>query len=102
METFLRDIRLYVSRDGKVPFVQWLDSLKDRKARAKIRVRLDRVRFGNLGDHRALGHGLWELRVDYGPGYRVYFGQVGPTIVVLLGGGVKARQDRDIRQAQAH
>src|SRR3972149_5545934 len=64
METFPRDIQLYVARDGKVPFAQWLNSLKDRKARARIRVRLDRVRLGNLGDHRALGQGLWESRVD--------------------------------------
>lgn len=101
VETFPRDIRLYVAPDGKVPFSQWLNALRDPKARAKIRVRLDRVRLGNFGDHRAVGEGLWELRIAYGPGYRVYFGQVGPRIVVLLGGGVKATQDRDIRQAQA-
>jgi putative addiction module killer protein len=80
-------IQLYVGRDGRVLFAQWLNFLKDRRARAKIRVRLDRVRLGNLGDHRALGEGLWELRIDYGPGYRVYFGQVGTRIVLLLGGG---------------
>lgn len=101
METFPRDIQLYVTPAGKVPFTQWLDGLRDSKARAKIRVRLDRVRLGNLGDHRAVDEGVWELRIDYGPGYRVYFGQVGTQVVVLLGGGVKATQARDIRQAHA-
>ena len=101
MGTFPHDIQLYVTPDGKAPFSQWLSVLRDPKARAKIRVRLDRVRLGNLGDHRPVGEGVWEFRIDYGPGYRVYFGQVGTRIVVLLGGGAKATQDRDIRQAQA-
>ena len=62
------EIELYVTRDGRVPFAEWLNALRDPKARAKIRIRLDRVRLGNLGDHNAVGRGVSELRVDYGPG----------------------------------
>ncbi|HEY9780900.1 MAG TPA: type II toxin-antitoxin system RelE/ParE family toxin, partial [Leptolyngbyaceae cyanobacterium] len=75
------------------------ESLRDIKARAKIRARLDRVEAGNLGDYRAVGKGVCELRIDYGPGYRVYFGQVGTTIILLLCGGDKSTQSEDIRQA---
>lgn len=64
-----------------------------------IRARLDRVEAGNLGDYKAVDKGVWELRIDYGPGYRVYFGQVGTTLIVLLCGGDKSSQDEDIRQA---
>ena len=65
MGTFPRDIQLYVTPDGKAPFSQWLSALRDPKARAKIRVRLDRVRLGNLGDQRPVGEGVWEFRIDY-------------------------------------
>lgn len=76
--------------------------MTDPQARARIRVRLDRVRLGNLGDCRPVGEGVHELRVDYGPGYRVYFGQSGGTIVVLLCGGDKRAQEQDIKQAKAY
>jgi putative addiction module killer protein len=64
-----------------------------------IRARLDRVEAGNLGDYKVVGKGVGELRIDYGPGYRVYFGQLGTTVIVLLCGGDKSSQDEDIRQA---
>lgn len=83
-----------------MPFSEWLISLRDNKARAKIRVRLDRVSLGNLGDCHGVGDGVQELRIDYGPGYRVYFGQVGSTIVLLLCGGDKNTQAKDIEQAK--
>ncbi|MCG3775606.1 MAG: hypothetical protein JW395_2448 [Nitrospira sp.] len=83
-----------------MPFSEWLVSLRDNKARAKIRVRLDRVSLGNLGDCHGVGDGVQELRIDYGPGYRVYFGQVGSTIVLLLCGGDKNTQAKDIEQAK--
>lgn len=102
MEAQPRAIELYVSPDGKTPFTEWLNALKDTKARAKIRVRLDRLKLGNLGDCRSVGAGVFELRVDFGPGYRVYFGQVGTQIVVLLWGGDKSTQDADIKKAQAY
>lgn len=98
-EAFPREILLYETPDGISPFSNWLESLRDINARAKIRARLDRVEAGNLGDYRAVGNGVCELRIDYGPGYRVYFGQVGTTFIVLLCGGDKSTQDQDIRLA---
>lgn len=65
-------------------------------------MRLDRIEQGNLGDYRSVGAGVFELKIDYGPGYRVYFGQVGSTIVLLLCGGNKGTQERDIRKAQKY
>ena len=74
--------------------------MKDKRATARVLARLARVRQGNLGDCKSVGEGVSELRVDYGPGYRVYFGQDGHTLVVLLCGGDKRTQERDIRQAR--
>ncbi|TAE55748.1 MAG: type II toxin-antitoxin system RelE/ParE family toxin [Nostocales cyanobacterium] len=99
MEAQPREIQRYVTPDGKIPFDEWFDHLRDRKAQTKINKRLDRVNIGNLGDHRAVGQGVFELRIDYGPGYRIYFGQIGIKIVLLLCGGNKSTQDQDIRQA---
>ena len=102
MEATPKELQIYVTEDGQTPFSEWLGSLCDIKARAKIRVRLDRVSLGNLGDCRGVGEGVQELRVDYGPGYRVYFGQVGSTIVLLLCGGDKSTQTKDIEQAKCY
>lgn len=99
MEATPKELQIYVGEDGRAPFSEWLASLRDNKARAKIRVRLDRVGLGNLGDCHGVGDGVQELRIDYGPGYRVYFGQVGSAIVLLLCGGDKSTQARDIEQA---
>ncbi len=81
-------------------FREWLTKLRDRRAAAKIALRLERVAFGNLGDVKPVGGGVSELRVDYGPGYRVYIAQRGRTLVVVLCGGDKATQDRDIERAK--
>lgn len=102
MEAQPREIRRYITPDGKIPFAEWLDSLRDRKAKAKIKERLKRVSLGNLGDCKSVGGGVFELRIDYGPGYRVYFGQVGTTIVLLLVGGDKSTQEQDIRKAREY
>lgn len=102
MEATPRDLQVYVTDDGRAPFSEWLASLYDRKARAKIRVRLDRVGLGNFGDCHGVGDGVQELRIDYGPGYRVYFGQIGSTIVLLLCGGDKTTQTTDIEQARRY
>lgn len=99
-EVFPIDIELYTAPSGKNPFIDWLESLKDRKARAQIKVRLDRVRLGNLGDHKSVGNGVMELRISYGPGYRVYFGRVGKKIILLLCGGDKSTQAKDIKKAK--
>ena len=81
-------------------FDAWLTALKDRRAKARIQVRLDRLVLGNPGDVRPVGGGVSELRIDYGPGYRVYFSQRGETLVILLCGGDKSSQDRDIVKAR--
>lgn len=81
-------------------FDGWLTVLTDRRAAARIQVRIDRLALGNFGDVRPVGRGLSELRVDYGPGYRVYFSRRGATLVILLCGGDKSTQDRDIARAR--
>jgi putative addiction module killer protein len=80
-------------------FAAWLERLKDRNARARIQVRLDRLALGLVGDVKPVGSGVSELRVDYGPGYRVYFKQQGRELVMLLVGGDKRTQSRDIERA---
>ena len=102
MEATPKELQIYVTVDGRVPFDEWLGALRDIKARAKIRVRLDRVSLGNFGDCHGVGDGVQELRIDYGPGYRVYFGQVGSMIVLLLCGGDKSTQVKDIDQAKGY
>lgn len=92
---------MYTTPAGDVPFDTWLRGLPDPQARARIRARLARVRLGNLGDAHTVGAGVWELRIDYGPGYRVYYARSGLTILLLLGGGDKTTQGADIRHAQA-
>jgi putative addiction module killer protein len=94
-------IDMYVTRTGSVPFEEWLVRLRDARARARIRVRIDRLSLGNPGDVRSAGGGVWELRIDYGPGYRVYYAQSNTTTLLLLCGGDKTTQAVDIRQAQA-
>lgn len=81
-------------------FDGWLSGLRDRRAVARITARLDRLASGNTGDAAPVGEGVSELRIDYGPGYRVYFIQRGPVLVILLCGGDKSTQGRDIRQAK--
>ncbi|MFN6460672.1 MAG: type II toxin-antitoxin system RelE/ParE family toxin [Nostoc sp. DedVER02] len=102
MEVQPREIRNYLTVDGKNIFNEWLDSLRDRRAKAKIRARLDRVEDGNLGDCKSVGEGIFELRIDYGPGYRIYFGQEGITIIILLCGGDKSTQKQDVDKAQEY
>ena len=90
----------YVSEDGADAFDTWFRN-QTADVRARVQTRLDRIELGNFGDHRGVGHGVFELRVDVGPGYRVYFGRDGKDLVVLLTGGTKKRQARDIAAAQA-
>ena len=82
-------------------FVKWLSGLKDRVARARIAVRIDRLALGNPGDVKAVGAGVSEMRIDHGPGYRVYFARRGKVLVLLLCGGDKKSQARDIAAAKA-
>jgi putative addiction module killer protein len=96
MESFPYTIDYYLTETGKKPFKEWLDSLKDITARQKVRIRLDRVRLGNLGKNRSVGEGVYELKIDYGPGYRVYYGFEKKTLILLLMGGDKPSQKKDI------
>ncbi len=80
-------------------FAKWIDSLHDIRARARILARIERLAAGNPGDVKAAGEGVLEMRIDYGPGYRVYYKQHGRSIVILLAGGDKSTQDRDIKTA---
>ena len=80
-------------------FTRWFSRLRDNRARARIRARIDRLSEGNPGDARPVGEGVSEMRIDYGPGYRVYYSQRGQRFVMLLAGGDKSNQERDIRLA---
>lgn len=102
MQTYPYEIDYFTTESGKKPFKEWLDGLKDVTGRAKIRVRIDRVRLGNLGDNRTVGEGVRELRIDYGPGYRVYFGIDGDRLVLLLLGGDKSSQEKDIAKSKEY
>lgn len=102
MEIRPRIIRNYTTLDGREPFEEWLDSLRDRKSQAIVLERLNRVRLGNFGDCRHLGEGVYELRIHYGPGYRIYFGELEDVIVILLCGGAKRTQRQDMKRAKEY
>jgi len=101
MREHLFDIRIYADESGNEPFVDWLNSL-DRSHRARILTRLDRVEQGNFGDHKHISEGLFELRLHFGSGFRVYFGKVRNTLILILAGGIKASQKKDIKKAIAY
>lgn len=94
------DVREYLDEDGFSPFADWFASL-DAVAAAKITVVLARIEQGNLSNVKGVGEGVLEFRLDFGPGLRVYFGRDGDVLVILLAGGTKKRQQRDIEVAQA-
>jgi len=96
------EVREYLTADGRAPLTEWLAALRDGNARARIVARLDRLKAGLLGDWKSVGEGICELRVDYGPGYRVYYGQDGNTLIILLCGGDKRAQQRDIERAHGY
>jgi len=96
------EVRHYVTRSGIDVFAEWLAKLADDHARARVADRIDRLSRGNFGDRKSLGGGLGELRVDWGPGYRVYYAMIGQTCVVLLCGGDKRRQASDIQRARGY
>src|SRR3954453_15772491 len=92
-------VREYVTADGKSPFREWLRSLT-KAVGARIQLRVQRFELGNLGDHKNVGEGVWETRGTVGPAYRIYFGKDGDSIVVLLVGGDKGSQAKDIKRAR--
>lgn len=102
MEVKERDIEIYKQTDGKKPYEEWLNGLKDGMSRARIRARIDKVALGNFGDFKPVGDGVSELRFTFGPGYRVYYGLDGEKIVLLLFGGDKSTQEKDIEKAKEY
>jgi len=97
-----RDIVVYASETGKEPYADWLRSLRDGEAANRIRSRVQRLARGNAGDVKPVGEGVFELRFHFGPGYRVYFGQSGDVVVILLCGGDKGSQAKDIERAKEY
>ncbi|MGB5769029.1 MAG: type II toxin-antitoxin system RelE/ParE family toxin [Crocosphaera sp.] len=95
------EIKLLETDEGKVPFEEWYNSLKDKVTKVRVRRHLDRVALGNFGDTESVGEGIYELRLHFGAGYRVYFSRVGNTVIVLVGGGDKSSQKKDIVQAKS-
>lgn len=94
------DIRRYITPGGVDIFGAWLSGVRDPTAKAAIAIRITRLATGNPGDRRSVGGGVFELRIDVGPGYRLYYARVGAEIVLLLCGGNKRRQDADIQRAK--
>lgn len=93
------EVRHYLTESNCDPYQEWLNGLKDIQARIVIQRRIDRLLSGNFGDHKFCRDGIWELRIDTGPGYRVYYAKVNQTIVLLLCGGDKRSQKSDINRA---
>ena len=90
----------YQTIERKQPFTEWVGSFKDRNIRTLIRTRTVRLSRGNFGDYKMIGEGVFESRIHFGPGYRIYFGIDGEKLIILLCGGEKSTQASDIRQAQ--
>jgi len=95
-------IREYLSENGESPFDSWLIGLRDLRARARVDTRLNRASPGNFGDYASVSGGVLELRIFYGPGYRVYYSLVGENVMLLLLGGTKGTQKRDVQIAKAY
>ena len=93
-------LKLYRDIRGEIPFESWLSSLRDVRARQAVDARLLRIADGNFGDCKSLGGGVYELRVFYGQGLRIYFGKIGGQLVLLLAGGEKKNQQKDIKKAK--
>lgn len=100
--TTKKQVIIYQDNNGKEPFIEWIESLRDSVIRRRILQRIFRLQSGNYGDCKSLKEGVYELRLMFGAGYRVYFGEDGETIVVLLCGGDKSTQKKDIVQAKAY
>jgi putative addiction module killer protein len=96
------DVRYYITKTGKDVVDEWIAGLADDRTEARILARIERLSSGNFGDRKALGGGLFELRIDTGPGYRVYCAMIGRTCVLLLCGGDKRKQSSDIQRARGY
>lgn len=96
------ELEFYVTSSGKNPFDEWFESIREVNTRSKIITRLERLRLGNFGDCKAIGDGLAELRIHYGPGLRIYYFKVGNKLILLLCGGDKGSQTKDINKAKEY
>jgi putative addiction module killer protein len=96
------EVRRYLARNGRDPFSEWFAGLADVHAKARVRDRIDRLSQGNFGDCKPLGGGLCELRISWGPGYRIYYAMAGQSCVLLLCGGDKRKQSSDIERAREY
>lgn len=97
-----REIQYFQTSTGQAPYTEWFRTIRNKTTRNRIRARLTAVASGNLGDCGPVGEGVSELRLNFGPGYRIYFGEADNTIVLLLCGGDKSSQRRDIRRAKTY
>ncbi|MCG8449080.1 MAG: type II toxin-antitoxin system RelE/ParE family toxin [Pirellulales bacterium] len=102
MEARPQEIRYYHTSDAKSPFLDWLNNLRDKRAQQRIDARLARIEAGLFGDSKRVGEGVQELRVNYGPGYRLYYGRDGSQVVIMLCGGDKSTQVKDIAKAKEY
>jgi putative addiction module killer protein len=96
------DVRYYITKTGTDVVDEWIGGLADNRTEARIFARLERLSSGNFGDHKSVGGGLFELRINTGPGYRIYYAMIGRTCVLLLCGGDKRRQSSDIQRARGY
>ena len=96
------ELELYKTAIGKCPFEIWIQDIKEILTRAKILTRLDRLKLGNFGDCKPIEEGVCELRIDYGPGIRIYYGKIGNKVLLLLCGGDKSSQTKDIIKAKEY
>lgn len=101
LELDVFQVKLLTLENGSCPYDEWYRSIKDTLTRVRIRARVDRLELGMFGDNRSVGGGVFELRLDFGPGYRVYYARWGNTIIVLVGGGDKSDQSADIEKAKS-
>ena len=97
-----RELEFYRTQNGRQPFTEWFESIRDPRAQGRIEARLISLEFGNFGDFKSVGSGVFELRIHVGKGYRVYFGEVDNIVVLLLCGGDKSSQQQDIERAKTY
>lgn len=96
------EVRIYRTREGREPYIEWYEKLRDNVSKLRIRKRIEQMVLGNFGDHKLLGGGIYELRFFFGAGYRIYFARDGQTIILLLCGGDKSSQRKDIEKARTY
>src|SRR3989338_6925856 len=95
-----REIRIYKNKKGKAPVLKWLSAIKNNKIKNQIKNRIRRLSLSHFGDYKHVGNGVYELRVHFGPSYRIYFGFFNEAVIVLLSGGEKNKQQKDIEKAK--